>query len=137
MSQKAAPKRIRNREQVSKALELRKAGASYQGIADALCLKSKSRAHTLVMEGLDELNATCKETAEQLRAQMLERLDSIQLALWKGRANPRTADTLLRIEERRAKLHGLDAPTKTALTDPEGNDIGREAAAALHAKLLG
>lgn len=135
--QKAGKKRIRNREQVAQAMELRKAGASYQAIADTLGFKSKSRAHDLVMEGLGELEAVCASTAEQLRQMSLERLDAIQLALWKQRGNPRVADTLIRVEQRRAALQGLDAPAKTALTDPEGNDLGREAVAALHAKLLG
>ena len=30
-------------------------------------------------------------------------------------------DRLLKISERRARLMGLDAPTKTALTDPSGD----------------
>lgn len=32
-----------------------------------------------------------------------------------------TADRILKVMERRAKLLGLDAPTKTAMTNPEGN----------------
>lgn len=123
MSQKAGKKRIRNREQVGQALELRKAGASYQAIADALGFKAKSRAHALVMEGLEDLEATVRESAADLRRMEMERLDAITLSLWKGRGNPRVADTLLRISERRARLTGLDAPTLVAPTTPTGEAL--------------
>jgi len=42
----------------------------------------------------------------------LYRLDRLRFALDPKRADPRVADTLLRISERVAKLYGLDAPQK-------------------------
>ena len=120
--QKNKGARIRNREQLDKALELRKAGATFQQVGDALGV-TKQRAFQLVEVGIAELNEKCTASADSLRRQQEERLDAMRLALWKGRNNPRTADTLLRIEERLAKLRGLDAPTKTALTDPDGNEV--------------
>lgn len=121
MSQKASKRRVRNRDKVNQALELRKAGASYSAIAEAMGM-SKTRCYNLVCEGLADLEATVKEAAEELRRMELERLDALQLALWKGRTNPRVADSLLRIQERRARLLGLDAPQKIAPTTPDGTE---------------
>ena len=42
----------------------------------------------------------------------LYRLDRLRLALDPKKSDPRVADTLIRISERVAKLHGLDAPQK-------------------------
>jgi hypothetical protein len=123
MTQKAGKKRIRNREQVAQALELRKAGASYQAIADTMGFKSKSRAHDLVTEGLKELEATCTGTAEELRRLELERVDAIILGLWPQRKSPRVADSILRAQARRAALLGLDAPQKIAPTLPTGEAL--------------
>ena len=116
---KTSKKRIRNREHVGQALELRKAGASYQKIGDALGL-TRQRAFQLVSEGLGELNATCAQGADDVRRLELERLDAILLSLYPQRGNPRVADTILRTMERRAKLLGLDAPVKIAPTTPDG-----------------
>ena len=92
--------------------ELRKAGNSCQEIAAELGLKAKSRAYELVMEGLADLEALSKESAEELRRVELERLDAMTLSLWEERSNPRVTDSLLRISERRARLLGMDAPQK-------------------------
>jgi hypothetical protein len=97
---------------VVRALELKKSGSSYQAIADALGFKARSHAYTLVMEGLADLEALSKESAEELRRVELERLDAMTLSLWEERSNPRVTDSLLRIAERRAKLLGIDAPQK-------------------------
>lgn len=118
--QKNTGNRIRNREKIDQALELRKAGASFKAIGEALGGITKQAAFKLVEAGLQELNAQCAAGAEELRRLELERLDGMELALWKQRSNPRVADTLLRIAERRAKLLGLDAPGKLAMTDPDG-----------------
>ena len=120
--QKAHPAAVKRLQQRRKALELRKGGASYVEIGEALGV-SRQRAHTVVMAAVDDLKGILKETAVTIRAIELERLDSIQMGLWPQRKNPRVADTLLRIQERRARLLGLDAPTKTALTDPDGGPV--------------
>jgi hypothetical protein len=119
--QKMPKRRIRNREQVGKALDLRAAGGSYDSIGKALGL-SKTRAYQLVQEGLDELNEKVRETAESVRSLELRRLDAMFLALYPQRAQVRATDSLLRIMERRAKLLGLDAPTKVAQTNPDGSE---------------
>jgi hypothetical protein len=68
---------------------------------------------------------TVAEKAEQIRELELKRLDrfqrSLQPAANKGDAKAVLA--ILKVMERRAKLLGLDAPTKQANTDSEGRDV--------------
>lgn len=118
---KTGKKRIRNREQLAKALQLRKAGATLEQIGKELGGLTRSRAHQIINDGLEELNETCHSEAGVLRRLEAERLDSMLLSLWPNRASPRVADTILRLSERRAKLYGLDAPTKVASTTPDGD----------------
>ena len=136
MTQKATARRIKNREKVQQALDLRRDGASYAQIA-ATMKCSRTLAYRRVQSGLQELNATCANAAEELRRMELERCDYLTLKLWPQSSNPRVTDSLLRIMERRAKLLGLDAPQKIAETDAQGNNAPRQARAILHAKLLG
>lgn len=108
---KTSKHRIKNREHVIRALDLRTAGASYDAIGKAMDI-SKTRAYQLVKAGLDELNQKVLENAETVRALEAKRLDAMMMGLWPNRQNPRNADTILRLMERRAKLLGLDAPAK-------------------------
>ena len=130
-------KHLKVMEQTAQALELRKAGASLQAIADQLGIKSRQRVHQLIDASLKEMNESCVHGADELRRLQEERLDSMRLKLWTQRGNPRVADTLLRIEERMARLRGLDAPTKIAETDADGNDLTDDARAILRTRLLG
>jgi len=117
MSQKASRRTIRNREQIQRALEYRRTGATYAEIGHGLAV-SKTRAYQLVTAGLTELNADLKETAVALRELELLRLDGIAAAHWPNRANPRNAEILLKTSERRARLLGLDAPAKSVEPPP-------------------
>jgi hypothetical protein len=73
---------------------------------------TRQNAHVLVKREHELLKVACQETAAELRQMELARLDEIQLKLWDKRGDPRAADTLLRLFERRSKLMGLDAPVK-------------------------
>jgi hypothetical protein len=53
----------------------------------------------------------------------LIRLDKIRLALDGKRADPRVADTLIRLSERVSRLHGLDAPQRSEISGPGGGPI--------------
>ena len=98
-----------------KALELRKAGVSYQRIADALGYKSASGAHKAVHTALKK---TLQEPADELRTLELARLDDMLKAIAPHVAagNLTAIDRALKIQERRARLLGLDAPVKQDLT---------------------
>jgi hypothetical protein len=120
--QNAHPAAVKSRQQRRQAVELRKGGATYAEIGEALGVKT-TRAWYIVMAAMDELGTITREGAAQVKQMELERLNSMHMSLWPQRKNPRVADTLLRIQERRARLLGLDAPTKTALTDADGGSV--------------
>jgi hypothetical protein len=126
MSQQNPGRRVKSHHQLIMALELRASGASYLQIGKALSV-SKSRVWRIVSKALDDLVQDCQETAERVRQLELHRLDRYRLALDSRKSDPRTVDTLIRISERVAKLHGLDAPQRIEASGPGGGPIETEA----------
>src|SRR5258708_25699869 len=108
-----------------RAVEVRGAGASFRQIGEALFV-SKPRAFRVVRAALDELVQHCQDTAERVRQLELYRLDRYRLSLDSRKGDPRTGDTLIRISERVAKLHGLDAPQRIEASAPNGGTIETE-----------
>lgn len=130
------------------AAELRSKGWTYTRIAEHVGYTHRADAYNAVKKVLEE---TVREAGENVRALELERLDRLEAAanevlerehvtVSNGRVvvlhetplpddGPVLAaiDRLLKIQERRARLLGLDAPTKQAIT------ITPERAAALEA----
>lgn len=111
------------------ALELRKAGASFDQIAERLGYSDRSGAHRAVSRALQSV---LKEPAEELRALEAERLDRLLLAFWNDAldGDVKAADRVLRIMDQRAKLQGLNMPTKidvdsTVTVDPADIEIVR------------
>jgi hypothetical protein len=122
-----------------KALELRQQGQSYRAISAALRI-SVGQAHDDVKTVMIELAELTRDSAEVYRTMELERLDTLTVEAARimmathplvsgGKVldglsddGPRLGaiDRLLRISESRRKLLGLDAPAKTALTNPDG-----------------
>ncbi|MEV7895306.1 hypothetical protein [Streptomyces cyaneofuscatus] len=133
-------------ERDARAAELRSKGWTYSRIAAELGFNHRADAHNAVKRVLKE---TVREAGEDVRALELERLDRLEAAanevlerehvtVSNGRVvslnemplpddGPVLAaiDRLLKIQERRARLLGLDAPTKQAIS------ISPERAAAL------
>lgn len=103
-------RRVENHDRRLKALEMRKARATYTQIGQKLGI-SKQRAYTIVQQALRE---TLQEPADDVRKLELETLDRLQFGLWQHAAagNQGAVDRVLRIMERRAKLLGLDAPSQ-------------------------
>lgn len=130
----------------AQAAELRAAGHTYAQIAEQLGYSDKSAAHKAVEKILRE---TVSEPAEAVRKLELERLDTLwravmavlkrkHLTVSHGKVihhedEPleddapvlQAVDRALRIQERRAKLQGLDSPARVSV-DAEnlGNEIG-------------
>lgn len=104
--EKAADNRLR-------ACELRRQGYSYRQISAELGVDIH-RAHDYVQGELDELARDTREETEHIRAIELERLDSYLKAVTPAAelGEEKAIATALRIAERRARLLGLDAPTK-------------------------
>jgi Homeodomain-like domain len=102
--------RVTAREREARALELRKAGATFAQIGKALgCCES--RAWRIVQRALGRVVA---EPLEELRQLESLRLDQLLMVMWpKAMAgNGWAVDRCLAIMQRRARLLGLDAPTK-------------------------
>jgi hypothetical protein len=125
MPQENSKRKVKSHQQMIQALELRAAGASFRQIGEALSV-SKPRAFRIVRKALDELVQHCQETAERVRQLELYRMDRIRLSLDPKKGDPRVADTLIRISERVAKLHGLDAPQRIEASGPGGRPIETE-----------
>jgi hypothetical protein len=103
---------INKREKSVRALELRKAGVSYDMIAQQLGYSNKSSAHRAVSKLLD---STEKEVVGDLREMELRRLDDLFRSMYPMalKGNFVAVDKCLKIMERRSKITGLDAPEKT------------------------
>jgi hypothetical protein len=112
--EKAAARRLQ-------ALEMRKGGASYGQIGKQLGV-SDQQASNDVRRCLDRLGKLADDVAGHLRTMEEARLDALLLAVMPQarQGNLGAVDRVVRIMERRAKLLGLDAPTKIAPTDPTG-----------------
>ena len=93
------------------ALALRKAGVGFERIGQQLGCAT-STAYQSVMKAIQDI---LQEPAEEVLKLELERLDSMLLGLWERARNGdyQAVATALKVEERRAKLLGLDAPEKS------------------------
>lgn len=100
-------------EKQLEALEMRKAGLPYQNIADILGYSNHSGARKAVQAAMKK---TLREPADEVRELEIARLDDLINAIWHLRDKPEFIDRILKIMERRAKLLGLDAPSKQDIT---------------------
>jgi len=109
---KTAPIIIDKRERAVQALELRKAGISYEMIAQRLNYSNRTAAYRAVSRLLD---STEKEAVQDLREMELRRLDDLFMSIYTDarKGNLGAVDRCLRIMERRAKIAGIDSPEKT------------------------
>lgn len=115
-------RKLRSHQRTLQALELRKAGATYEDIAAQLGYKNRSCAWAAVKSAL---KSTVKEPAEEVRTLEVARLDSLFLAMYpKARkGDVQAVDRCVRISERRSKLLGLDAATNVDVKS-DGKPIG-------------
>jgi len=121
-------------ERTEKILKLRLQGHAFGWIGREVGV-SKSRAHKVVKDWMDQAAAEAAALGDKIRHLELARLEQMQAGLWEKATtgNARAVDSMLRLMERRAKLMGLDAPTKIAPTKPNGEALddapdGRELA---------
>lgn len=110
----------------ARALELRKAGLTYERIADAIGVSSRGNAHRIVQRALQ---ATIQEPADELRKMEGERLDALLRAMWPQamQGNEKAVQTCLSILDRRAKLFNLDlGKARIELSGQDGGPIQTE-----------
>jgi hypothetical protein len=124
-------------ERRSQAIELRCGGVPWETIASTLGYASRGAACTDVGRALDQRLADLGGRADRLRQLSLERLDITLSKLWPLLESDdpavvnRTAATVVRVEERRARLEGTDGPVVVdaviAAAEPAlGTDRGAE-----------
>lgn len=103
-------------ERRADALAMRRNGATYRQIAKALGI-SVEVAFADVQAELNALRTLTAEDAEAVRELELRRLDDYVYALSRRTAqgDPQAIATMLRVQERRAKYLGLDAPDRQEL----------------------
>jgi hypothetical protein len=112
-----------------RALTLRSAGYSYRQIADALGYASTASAYGAVQRALERMRVTNDELREEYRLLHLERLERMFANVYPltlRRRHPETGEWLppdemmiaraIRLLEREARLLGLDAPQRVAIT---------------------
>lgn len=111
-------------ERRADALSLRRAGASYRMIAKRTGV-SVETAYSDVQAELMALRTVTETDAAVVRDIELRRLDDYTLALTdKARRGDVPAIlTLLRVQDRRAKYLGLDAPSKQTVTGADGGPV--------------
>ena len=110
--EKTGVKAIRQQEIALKALELRKAGATYEMIAQQLGYKNKGTAFGAVAR---LMNQSKREGAKEAFEMELRRLDDLLMSVWPAarQGEMPAIDRALRIMERRAKMLGIDAPERS------------------------
>lgn len=124
-------------ERRAKAVDMRMAGSSYKAISDELGYKTASAACQDVSRALEQAVADQTRSVEAYREEELQRLDLLLVEAWTilkrahitvshGRIikddfdepilddgpTLQAIDRILKIQERRSKFLGLDAPTK-------------------------
>lgn len=96
----------------TEALKLRSRGYTYQQIADHMAC-SKPTAYARVQRALAAIPAEAAEEYRRLENDRLDTLQAIAMHEVVTKKSMQAIDRVLHIMDRRAKLLGLDAPTKT------------------------
>jgi hypothetical protein len=96
----------------NKVLELRRSGETWERIAQVVGYANASGAQKAYMRVVKRVQ---RDSVDQIRDLELDRLDRIQRAYWKPAIvdlDKRSAEVVLKVMDRRAKLLGLEAPQK-------------------------
>ena len=121
-------------EKEKKVLELRRGGLTFDLIAQRLGYASASGAHKAYMSACKRI---VYEDVVEVRKSEIDRLDIAQAAIWGDLTDTQNVDAntraklvmaLMKIMERRARLLGLDMPTKAQVevTTYDRNTIDAE-----------
>jgi len=116
--------RIAGMERRTKALRLRASGATFQQIGQALGC-SKQRAKDMVDQEMAMMRAEREQAREDVVELSLQRMDTMlpKAMHMAVEGNLGAIDRVIRIEERRARLLGLDAPMRSEQSGPNGAAI--------------
>lgn len=114
---------IRRKERKKSAVELQAEGLSERRIGEVLGI-SKSEAHRLLAEA--EAEAVPDAALVEARRNRIRAVVDGQLESWVPRSlkgDPAAALAVTRFLDRLAKLDGVDAPTRTELSGPNGGPL--------------
>jgi PAS domain-containing protein len=121
-------------ERRSKALQIRKTGATLEAVAAVIAEEfgnpkyDRKQAFQDIDESLRELNETCSHSAEEYRRQELERLEEwlnrLETAIERG--DEKAIGRAIQISDRRCKLLGLDAPIQLMVQEQAESQIDEE-----------
>ena len=102
-----------------RAMDMRMLGYSYRAIAKD-CGVNEATSYNDVQSSLSSLDKVKKESAERMREMELVRLDHMtqRLASDVNKGDTKAILAEVRIMERRARLCGLDEPTKAEVVGP-------------------
>jgi hypothetical protein len=131
MAGKARPSRITPAvlEKEAQVLKLRRVGFTFDLIAKELGYSHASGAQKAYVNACKRI---VRSDVEEIRKEEQDRLDIAQTAIWQGvlRGDVPSVSALIRIMERRARLLGLDMPTKQQIevTNTNENTIDSEVA---------
>ena len=119
---KQSKSKINYAERRIEALNLRRTGMSYREIGRNLDVSGK-RAYEMVSQAFAELKNDQNSTADEVRSLELERLDKMLESIWPKveKGDVAALDRAVKIQERRAKLLGLDAPQSMDLRSGDGS----------------
>ena len=94
-----------------KVLELRRAGLTWQSIAEETGYADHTGAYAAYKRAIKR---TMQQPADELREQELDRIDRLQLAAWPNamKGDTKSIMKIVKLMERRARLLGLDTPIK-------------------------
>lgn len=107
------------------AVRLRDEGMGFEEIGQALGI-SRQGATKAYDRGMATLEEETRDIARHRAAADARKLDRMEQGLLRDAytGNPQAVQSVLKIMERRAKLFGMDAPTKSELTGKDGEALG-------------
>lgn len=117
-----AQSRIIAKEKQRQALELRKGGATYAAIAQAVGYNDASAARKAIEKAIE---ATIQEPAVELKTLNIERLNHMLLTLWPKvqQGDERAIDTSLRVLDKLDRLMGTEAAQQVDVNVHQQNAI--------------
>jgi DNA-binding Lrp family transcriptional regulator len=131
-----SPSRLRELELARLALIYRRQRWRYSEIAAEIGV-SESRVRNLIARALEESAAVAAETVEQIRQLDLDRLDDLERRIAKRIENAPESKSiapdvsaLLSVMDRRARMLGVDAPSRSLSVHVSASAAGASAAAA-------
>ena len=122
-ARKKPMRRLEVAHATKRAVKLRLSGMGVVEIGEQLKV-SHSRVSQMIGDYLAKTRENIQEKADELLQLDLSRLDSLLVGLWPTRKAPKTAQVILNVMERRARLLGLDAPSKVDLNARHMTGIG-------------